>query len=78
MSKAFKCDHCHEFFGRSAGSHTLESEVLDAKHGYVRYRIKSFVFDSSGPSRDLYESDKELCASCVKKILLAALNGEKL
>ncbi len=78
MSKAFKCDHCLKFFGKTAGDHTLESEVLDANHGYVRYRVKSFVFDSSGPSGDLYESDKELCVSCIKMILLAALNKEKL
>ena len=78
MSKAFKCDHCLQFFGQAKGYHVFEGEVLDAHHGYVRYRVLGLVFSSGGPPRDLYESDKELCGDCIKKIVLAALNKEKL
>lgn len=78
MSGAFKCDHCREYFSQHNGTHTFSGEVCDLKHGYVRYRILGFVFDSSGATGDVYQSKKEFCDACTKKILLAALNGEKL
>lgn len=79
MSKAFKCDHCGKFFTSSRGSHFFTGEVCDAKRGYVRYRVKGFVFSSKGPLlSDLYESDKELCDGCIRIIICAALKKEKL
>ena len=78
MSRAFKCDHCGKYFG-GHGRHRLEGEVCDKEGGFVRYRPIMFVFPSTRRAGFDYDtSDKEFCSGCVKKILLAALNGEKL
>ncbi len=78
MSKAFKCDHCTEYFSKPYGSHVFEGEVCDAKGGWVRYRVKAFVFGSKGGGHDYCESDKELCESCTLTIVSAALIKRKL
>lgn len=79
MSKAYKCDHCREYFDKLTGGFRFEGEVCDAKHGYVRYRIVALVFSEQGACHPLGErSDKELCPSCIQKIVAAAVAKEKL
>ena len=78
MSKAFKCDHCHEYFSQGYGTYRFEGEVLAARGGWVSYRIVGLVYGAKGPPRGLDGSDKELCDACVKEILTAALVKGKL
>lgn len=79
MSKAYRCDHCLEYFDKLAGGFRFDSEVCDAKYGYVRYRVVALVFSEMGASAPLGEqSDKELCPSCIQEIVAAAVNKEKL
>jgi hypothetical protein len=78
MSAAFKCDHCRKYFD-SRGSHRFAGEVCDKDAGFVRYRPVMFVFPSVRKSTGDYDtSEKEFCASCIKAILLAALNEVRL
>ncbi len=89
MSRAFQCDHCEGYFN-GHGNHQFKGEVCDKEAGFVRYRTVMFVYPSSGPPAAPYPHDnplpppnyesggKELCRACRKKILLAALNGDKL
>jgi hypothetical protein len=87
VSRAFQCDHCGEYFDGNE-SHWIKREVCDKKAGFVRYRTTMFVHSADGPQtehagpgiqRAAYErSSVELCGGCIKKILLASLNKEKL
>ena len=56
MSKAYKCDHCGDFFTTARGTHRFNGEVCDAEHGYVRYRVKGFIFGSGGPPTQVTQS----------------------
>ncbi len=83
---AFKCDHCKEYFdGR--GTHKFNGEACDKKEGFVRYRSVMFVYSSAGPlgrgqgfnppPPDYETGGKELCAGCLRMILITVLKGEK-